>query len=67
MSDKYLNEEDGDGNQLWRVTCIKEQATDYMRLLKKNGMACSKFDHNWNQYNENRSMEAKLNLDLNTS
>ena len=36
-SAKFLNEEDGEGNQLWRVTVMKDSASDYMRILKKNG------------------------------
>ena len=36
-SDKFLDQEDQDGNQLWRVVCLKEQAVDYIKVMKKNG------------------------------
>jgi hypothetical protein len=36
-SEKYLDAEDTEGNQLWRVTCMKEQAVDYIKCMKKNG------------------------------
>jgi hypothetical protein len=36
-SDKYLNHDDAEGNQLFRLTCMKDMTTDYIRLLKKNG------------------------------
>ena len=36
-SEKFLNCEDDEGNQLWRITCIKEQVVDYIKILKKNG------------------------------
>jgi len=44
-SDKFLGKSDPDGNQLWRVTCMKEQAADYVRILKKNGFQSSLFDY----------------------
>lgn len=37
MSDTFLNQTDPDGNQLWRVTVMREQGADYVRVLKKNG------------------------------
>jgi hypothetical protein len=36
-SEQYLNEEDSDGNQLWVITVMKEQAVDYIKVLKKTG------------------------------
>jgi len=36
-SEKYLGHEDADGNQLFRVTCMTEMASDFIRQLKKNG------------------------------
>ena len=38
QSAKYLNNADADGNQLWRITVMRKQAAEYIRLLKKNGM-----------------------------
>ena len=37
MSDKFLGQEDQDGNQLWRVVCMRDQAVDYIKVMKKNG------------------------------
>lgn len=39
-SHKYLNLEDAEGNQLWRVTAMKKHTPDYIRLLKKIGIQC---------------------------
>ncbi len=36
-SEKFLNQEDPDGQQLWRVTVMKDTATNYIRVLKKAG------------------------------
>jgi hypothetical protein len=37
MSEKYLGSEDAEGNQLWRIIVMKEQAVDYVKVMKKNG------------------------------
>ena len=37
MSEKYLDSEDPDGNQLYKITVMKEQAVDYVKVMKKNG------------------------------
>lgn len=44
-SAKFLNKSDNDGNQLWRVTCVKSDAIDYMRILKRNGYPCQDFTY----------------------
>lgn len=36
-SDKFLLQEDPEGNQLWRIVVMKEQAVDYIKVMKKNG------------------------------
>jgi hypothetical protein len=59
-SDKYLGHEDADGNQLYRVTCMTDMATDYIRLLKKNGFQCQEFDYDGEQYVANKNLEAQL-------
>jgi hypothetical protein len=37
MSEKFLGTEDPEGNQLFKVTVMKEQAVDYVKVMKKNG------------------------------
>ena len=37
MSEKFLNQEDNDGNQLWAITTMREQTVEYIKVLKKNG------------------------------
>ena len=37
MSDKFLGQEDPEGNQLWRIVVLKDQAVDYIKIMKKNG------------------------------
>jgi hypothetical protein len=36
-SEKYLDSEDPDGNQLYKITVMKEQAVAYVKVMKKNG------------------------------
>lgn len=43
LSDKYLQQEDPDGNQLWMITVMKEQAVDYIKVLKKSGFLGQEF------------------------
>lgn len=52
-SDKYLSIDDPDGNQLWRVTCVKEQVVDYIKVMKKNGFPCQEFNYDADKYIEN--------------
>ena len=67
QSAKSLKESDEDGNQLYRITTLTNQTTDFVRLLKKNGFQAAKFDYNVKLYMENLKLEQKLKLDLNTS
>lgn len=32
-----LGVNDADGNELWRVTCVRDYANDYMRVLRNKG------------------------------
>jgi hypothetical protein len=34
---KYLDHSDPDGNQLWRVVCLKQYAVEYIKVLKRAG------------------------------
>jgi hypothetical protein len=36
-SSKYLNLEDPEGNQLWRITLMAADCQEYIKVLKKNG------------------------------
>jgi hypothetical protein len=63
-SSKYLEKQDNEGNQLWRVTVMKDAANDYSRLLKKNGFMNQVFDFDKEAYLENRKLESKLKLDM---
>jgi hypothetical protein len=63
-SDKYLNHEDAEGNQLYRVTCMTDMATDYIRQLKKNGFQAQEFVYDGDQYVANKNLEAQLKQEL---
>ena len=54
----FLNYEDKDGNQLWRVTCLKSQITDYMKVMKKNSFTCQEFFYDFAAYQENMTLRA---------
>ena len=58
--------EDKDGNQLWRVTLMKDSAIEYSRLLKKNGYHNHLFNFDKEQYGENQKLKAQLEQDMTT-
>ena len=43
---------DDDGNQLFAVTCITEDVNDYMKVLRKHGFTCQRFDYDLQAYNQ---------------
>jgi len=65
-SDKYLGHEDADGNQLFRVTCMTDMATDYVRQLKKNQFQAQEFEYDGDAYVANKNLEAQLRQELRT-
>ena len=50
---KYLECDDQDGNQLWRVVCLKEQAVNYIKVMKKNGFYGQQFNYDQELYAQN--------------
>jgi len=54
FSEKFLNAEDPDGNQLWRLTCMKEDAVEYIKVLRKNGFPAQEFAYDQEAYLENQ-------------
>ena len=65
-SDRYLGHEDADGNQLWRVTTMAEQAGDFCRLMKKNGFLTQEFTYDGDAYVANKNLEASLRREMRT-
>lgn len=63
-SDKYLGVEDPDGYQLWRVSCMKSQVIDYVKVLKKNGFVGQEFSYDSDKYFENQKMLSQYKVDL---
>jgi len=45
LSERYLQLEDPDGQQLWMITVMKEQAVDYIKVLKKSGFLGQEFHY----------------------
>ena len=64
MSDKYLDNEDAEGNQLWRITIMKETAAEYIRLLKKSGFVSQEFNFDQEKHVEDQKIESQLRVDL---
>jgi V-type H+-transporting ATPase subunit C len=64
LSDKYLDAEDPEGNQLWRLTCMKDKSVDYIKCMKKNGFLCQEFGYDAVQYMENQKLQSQLQVDL---
>jgi len=65
-SDKFLGHEDNDGNQLFRVTVMKDMVYDFLRILKKNGFTCQEFNYDGDQYVANKNLEAQLRQEMRT-
>ena len=63
-SEKYLDAEDPEGNQLRRVTCMKEQSVDYIKCMKKNGFLSQEFEYDHVEYMENQKLQSQLAVDL---
>jgi len=63
-SDKYLGKEDPEGNQLWRVTVVKSQAADYIKVLKKNGFMAQQFEYDAEKYVENQKKMSQYQVEL---
>jgi len=59
-SERYLQHEDNEGNQLWRVTIMKDYVQDYSRLLKKIGFQNQAFTFDKKAYDENKKLESEL-------
>jgi hypothetical protein len=57
-SEKYLDAEDPEGNQLWRVTCMKEKSVEYIKCMKKGGFLCTDFEYDAVQYMENQKLQS---------
>ena len=66
-SDKYLDREDEDGNQLWRLTVMADHVTGYLRVLKKAGFQCQEFTFDSDQYTANKNLESQLKQELSQS
>jgi len=64
FSDTYINAEDAEGNQLWRLTCMKDSVVDYIKVLKKNGYTGQAFDYNSDLYIENQKRLSQYQVDL---
>lgn len=50
FSAEYLGITDSDKNMLYSIVCMKEQANDYVRILKKNNYVGQIFDCNPQAY-----------------
>ena len=66
FSDGNLNISDADKNMLFSVVCMKDQANDYIKVLKKNGFPAQVFDCDPQGYLKELELKAKLEMELNT-
>lgn len=64
MSAKYLEKHDADGNQLWRITCMKSEAVEYIRVMKRNGYPCQDFTFDAQKYIDEQNLISTLGTDL---
>lgn len=56
FSAKYLEKHDNDGNQLWRITCMKSEAVDYIRVMKRAGYPCQAFTFDAQKYIDEQNL-----------
>ena len=45
---------DSDGNEIWRISCVREYANDYMRVMRNKGFLSQQFDYDIAAYNKNQ-------------
>jgi hypothetical protein len=45
---------DTEGNEIWRISCVREYANDYMRVIRNNGFLIQQFDYDIAAYNKNQ-------------
>ena len=45
---------DSEGNELWRITTVREYTNDYMRVLRNKGFLSQSFDYDIAAYNKNQ-------------
>ena len=64
MSAKYLEKHDADGNQLWRITCMKSEAVDYIRVMKRAGYPCQAFTFDAQKYIDEQNLIQELGVNL---
>ena len=58
-SAKELNlEVDKEGNKIFAVSCMREDANDYIKVLKKNGFYSQQFDYDLNAHLEREQKRA---------
>ena len=57
---------DNDKNMLFSIVCMKDEATDYIKVLKKNGFPAQIFDCDPQGYQKELELKTKLEMDLNT-
>lgn len=66
MSVENLKISDNDQNTLYTLVCLKDQAADYIKVLKNNGFPAQEFDCDPQGYIMKLEMKSKLEMELNT-
>jgi hypothetical protein len=62
-SASFLGQTDNEGNELWRLTCVRDYSSDYMRVLRQKGFVSQQFDFDIQSYNKNQQLYAQLKVD----
>ena len=55
---------DNDGNTLYTIACMKDQAPDYIKVLKKNGFQSQQFDYDPEGWLRSKNLKTQLELEL---
>jgi hypothetical protein len=66
LSAKYLDLEDPDGNQIYRLTVMSADLSEYQKILKKNGFNSQQFTYDSEQYVANKRLESQLKQEMKT-
>jgi len=59
-SAKFLDIEDKDGNQLWRIIIMREKLEEYIVEGRKQGLTLRKFTYNYEQYQKELQQRTEL-------
>lgn len=59
-SARYMDQEDKDGNQLWRIVVLSTKVENYLNEARKQGFNIKRFAYNYDKYRQEQEIKVKL-------